>query len=88
MPGACAPVKFADFECSPEIGAKLWYKHHVDVSEVQEVLEGDLLVRRGRYGRYHLYGRTLAGRDLGGDLCEVRSARDMTGAERRAFWRR
>ncbi len=88
-------MRFADFECSPEIISKLRAKHQVDLSEVQDVLDGDPWIRRGPGDRYILYGRTAAGpyllvvvRGLGRGVCEIRTARDMTATEKRAYWRR
>ncbi len=81
----------------PDIAQKLASKHSVDEWEAEEVFfnpDDDLLVRRSR-GRYVAYGRTFAGRYLfvgfnlkGGGIAEIRTARDMTPAERRYYRRR
>jgi uncharacterized DUF497 family protein len=88
-------MKFANFECSPEIISKLRAKHQVDLAEVQDVFGADPWIRRGPGDRYIVYGRTSAGRyllvvvrDLGRGLCEIRTARDMTATEKRSYWRR
>ncbi len=67
-------------------------KHRVEPEEVEEVLSGRYLLRRGRKQRYYVLGRTEAGRYLfivlarwGRHSFRVITARDMTKTEQRLF---
>ncbi len=77
---------------------KLWRKHHVRVDEVEEVLYGQLEVRRVKRGDvagedvYSAIGQTVGGRYLivffvlkAGARALVISARDMKPKERRQY---
>ena len=67
-------------------------RHHVNPDEVEEACWTLPVVRRGKYGRLAVYGRTLVGRYLlvilapktGGDYYVI-TARPMTQAERRRY---
>jgi uncharacterized DUF497 family protein len=74
------------------------YKHHVELSEVEEVLSGEPFVRLQEHGRrqdedlYVAYGQTAAGRYIvafiihkGKGVAMPISARDMTKKERRYY---
>ena len=70
-------------------------RHGVDPDEVEEALVDKPLIRRGRQGRYLIYGQTTAGRYLFAVVKPLRSAwarvitaRDMTDRERRYYRRR
>ncbi len=67
-------------------------RHHVDVEEVEEVIEGSPFVRRARQGYLRLIGQTSAGRYLtvfiaprGGGVYGLVTARDTTSVERREY---
>jgi uncharacterized DUF497 family protein len=69
-------------------------RHHVTVTEVEEVIFGVPFVRKARQGRYHIIGRTQAGRYLavfvaprGQGVYGLVTARDADDAERRAYMR-
>lgn len=81
-----------------EIVEKLWVKHHVDITEVREVLEGRprfRFVEKGHRRGENLYaalGRTDAGRYLtvffvleGNGQALPISARDMSAADRKRY---
>ncbi len=85
-------MRFSDIVCSEEVANKLWSKHRVDLSEVDEVLQSEPHVRRGRDGLYYVHGRTGAGRYLfvvlsvfAGTMARVVTARDMDESERRLY---
>ena len=69
-------------------------RHGVTEDEVREACESRPLVRRGRYNRLAVYGRTLAGRyvivilepPVGGAYYVV-TARNMSSVERRRYTR-
>ncbi|NLO74116.1 MAG: BrnT family toxin [candidate division WS1 bacterium] len=86
-------MRFTDLEISEAVEMKLWNKHRVDLSEVDQVLHGHPRVRRGPENLYYIYGRTIAGRyllvimaDLGAGHARLVTARDMSHSERRAYW--
>jgi uncharacterized DUF497 family protein len=69
-------------------------RHGVEPEEVDEVVFGRPIVARSRKETYRLIGQTGAGRLLtvilaprGAGVFAVVTARDATGAERRAFRR-
>jgi hypothetical protein len=68
----------------------IWTKHHVAVSEVDEVCQSARLVLKGRDGSYAIYGQTDAGRYLvlfiypkGRGVFSLATARDLEQQERR-----
>jgi len=70
-------------------------RHGVSPSEVEEVFSGRIRIRRSRFGRYLVLGRTAQGRylvvvieKLGGGWARAVTARDMSPAERRLYARR
>ena len=67
-------------------------RHQVDPDEAEEVLAGRPLVRRGRDGRYLVYGPTESGRLLfmvcvlkDRSVARVLTARSMTDRERSRY---
>lgn len=69
--------------------------HRVTPQAVEEICLGQPWIVRGRGGLYYAFGRTDEGRLLfivikwlGGGVVSIVTARDMTDAERRRFWRR
>ena len=70
--------------------------HGVTPWEVEDTaFEGAPYIRKGRYGRRYLYGRTLAGRYLfvafileGKGEAKVITARDMDAKEKRLYLKR
>jgi len=69
-------------------------RHHVSVAEVEEVIFSAPFIRKARQGRYHIIGRTQAGRYLavfvaprGQGVYGLVTARDADDAERRAYMR-
>lgn len=94
-------MRIKDLIWLEEIVEKLWVKHHVDVVEVREVLEGRprfRFVEKGHRRGENLYaalGRTDAGRYLtvffvlkdNGQALVV-SARDMSAADRKRYEQR
>ena len=72
---------------------KIQSKHSVTFGEAEEVCLGpERHIRRGREGLYKVFGRSGAGRyllfvlaNLGGGLCKLATARDMTDQERRLY---
>jgi uncharacterized DUF497 family protein len=69
-------------------------RHHVHVSEVEEVVDSTHFVTRTRQGRYRLIGQTQAGRYLtiivvprGSGIYSLVTARDADDAERRLYQR-
>ena len=88
-------MQFTDIECSPAVADKLWSKHRVDLSEVDEGLGGKPHVRRGRGGLYYVLGQAQAGRyllvvlrDLSAGRGRLVTARDMDEAERGIYRKR
>ena len=74
------------------IADKIEKKHHVIPEEVEEVLKGDIHVRRGAAGTRRAYGQTVAGRYLfvvfvmeGAKTARILTARDMTSSERKLY---
>ena len=70
-------------------------EHHVTTEETEEACYNKPLVFRSRLGRYYVLGRTDNGRYLtvivslkNKDTVRVITARDMSEAERRRFYRR
>lgn len=94
-------MRIKDLIWLEEIVEKLWVKHHVDVAEVRDVLEGRprfRFVEKGHRRGENLYaalGRTDAGRYLtvffvlkdNGQALVV-SARDMSAADRKRYEQR
>ncbi len=83
-----------EIEYSPAVEEKLWAKHAVEVSEVEEALRSQPRVRRAGGGVYHMLGRSEAGRYLfvvvrllGAGRARLVTARDMTERERRQYRR-
>ena len=88
-------MRFAEVTYSQVVADKLWNKHRVDISEVDEVLEGKPYVRRGPQRLYYVLGQTQAGRylfvvlrEVGEGQARLLTARDMDDAERRIYRRR
>jgi uncharacterized DUF497 family protein len=88
-------MEFSEIECSTAVAEKLWAKHAVDLTEVDQVLTGEPLVKRAREGLYYVLGRTEGGRylalvvrDLGRGRARLVTARDMEPPERRAYRKR
>ena len=88
-------MRFTQIECSDATAEKLWSKHRVDLSEVDEVLGSEPHVRRGRDGLYYVLGQTRGGRYLfivlrkiGDEQARLVTAREMDDAERGLYRRR
>jgi len=94
-------VRIKDLIWLEEIVEKLWAKHHVDIAEVREVLEGKphfRFVEKGHRRGENVYaalGRSEAGRYLtvffvlkrDGQALPI-SARDMSDADRKRYEQR
>ncbi len=70
------------------------WRHHVEPEEVEEILQGRYLFRRGRDATYSILGRSGSGRYLftvlfrkASGYYRVITAREMTPTERRWFKR-
>jgi uncharacterized DUF497 family protein len=70
-------------------------RHGISCTEVEEVCEAGYWIRRGRRGRYLVYGQTDSGRYLlvvlkpeSAGKFRVITARDMTDNGRRLYLRR
>jgi uncharacterized DUF497 family protein len=71
------------------------WRHHVELEEVEETLQGRYIFRRGREGTYYILGRSVSGRHLfivlgrkESGSYRVVTARDMSLAERQWFRRK
>ncbi len=70
--------------------------HGIPPEEVEDVaFEGSPSIRKGRYGRRYLYGKTTGGRYLfvvyvlvGREIAKVITARDMDSKERKLYLKR
>jgi hypothetical protein len=91
-------MRFTEILWRQQYAEKMIYKHHVELSEVEEVLSGEPFVRLQEHGRrqdedlYVAYGQTAAGRYIvafiihkGKGVAMPISARDMTKKERRYY---
>ena len=84
-------MRFRRIVCSPEVREKLYAKHDLALSEVEEAALGTpRLEREGEL--YHLYGRTDSGRylhvilrDIGDGTGRVVTAYSMKASERRLY---
>ncbi len=53
-------MEFDDLEIAPAIEEKLWVKHRVTISEIEEAFNNPHIEKRkpGDQKRYYIYGRT------------------------------
>lgn len=80
---------------TPQVEEKVQRKHGLALHEVEEACLGPVThIRRARYGRYALFGRSEAGRyvlvifeKLGPGKIGIITARDMTDSERDLYER-
>ncbi|HAV10203.1 MAG TPA: hypothetical protein DCX22_01090 [Dehalococcoidia bacterium] len=80
-------------EIDDHILDKIEIKHGITFNEVEEAcLSEKRHVRRGREGLYKVFSQTASGRyilvvlvNLGGGICKVATAREMTDSERQLY---
>lgn len=88
-------MRIDELRCDEETEVHVWSRHRVSMREVEEAAYRHGLAIRGRgRGVYEIYGRTEAGRYLmiaaqhiGPRILRLITARDMSSAERRRYFR-